>query len=57
LVGKQRDGLRRVKIADNSLLLIEKRELHQIRNTGRRHLRTINFYAPPAYDDKGAPRA
>jgi mannose-6-phosphate isomerase-like protein (cupin superfamily) len=57
IVGKKQDRLRRVKIADNSLLLIEKGELHQIRNTSRRHLRTINFYAPPAYDDKGEPRA
>ena len=56
IIGKNRDSLRRVKLAENSLLLIEKGELHQIRNTGRRHLRTINFYAPPAYDDTGEPR-
>jgi mannose-6-phosphate isomerase-like protein (cupin superfamily) len=53
LIGKRRTALRRVKLAANSLLLIEKAELHQIRNTGRRPLRTINFYSPPAYDAEG----
>jgi mannose-6-phosphate isomerase-like protein (cupin superfamily) len=49
-IGKRHAQLRRVKLAENSLLLIEKGELHQIKNTGRKLLRTINFYAPPAYD-------
>jgi hypothetical protein len=47
--------MRRVKIGQHSLLLIVKGELHQIRNTGRGKLRTINFYAPPAYDEEGQP--
>jgi mannose-6-phosphate isomerase-like protein (cupin superfamily) len=55
VIGKKRGQLRRVKIGENSLLLIEKGELHQIKNTGRRNLRTINFYAPPAYNDQGEP--
>jgi mannose-6-phosphate isomerase-like protein (cupin superfamily) len=55
LIGKRGSRLRRVKIGENSLLLIEKGELHQIRNTGRKHLRTLNFYAPPAYDESGEP--
>ena len=50
LLGKRRDQLRRVALRTNSLLLIEKRELHQIKNTGKRSLVTINFYVPPAYD-------
>ena len=49
-IGRRRGALRRVKLSKNSLLLIEKGDLHQIRNTGQRPLRTINFYTPPAYD-------
>jgi mannose-6-phosphate isomerase-like protein (cupin superfamily) len=55
IIGKRKRSLRRVKLAEHSLLMIEKGELHQIKNTGRRNLRTINFYAPPAYDDAGQP--
>jgi mannose-6-phosphate isomerase-like protein (cupin superfamily) len=54
-IGKRRGQLRRIKLQANALLVIEKGELHQIRNTGTRSLRTINFYAPPAYDDQGEP--
>jgi mannose-6-phosphate isomerase-like protein (cupin superfamily) len=32
-----------------SLLLIEAGETHEIMNTGANVLRTLNFYAPPAY--------
>ena len=48
LVNKRRLTLRR-----NSLLLIEKGELHQIRNEGRSPLVTVNFYSPPAYTKSG----
>jgi mannose-6-phosphate isomerase-like protein (cupin superfamily) len=51
VVGKKRGALRRVKLKKNSLVVIEKGELHQIRNTGR-----LNFYVPPAYDKQGEPR-
>jgi mannose-6-phosphate isomerase-like protein (cupin superfamily) len=44
---------RTVKLRDGSLLLIERGEMHQITNTGRGELVTINFYAPPAYDADG----
>jgi mannose-6-phosphate isomerase-like protein (cupin superfamily) len=54
-IGKRRDQLRRIELDEGSLLIIEKGELHQIVNTGRRALRTINFYAPPAYDSDGEP--
>ena len=54
-IGKRRGQLRRVKIEIGSLLIIEKGELHQIINTGKRALRTINFYTPPAYDSEGEP--
>jgi mannose-6-phosphate isomerase-like protein (cupin superfamily) len=43
----------RTKLQPNSLLVIERGELHQIKNTGRRQLATINIYVPPAYDREG----
>lgn len=36
------------------LLLIEKGERHEIRNTGARALRTLVIYTPPAYKKSGA---
>jgi hypothetical protein len=38
-----------------SLLFIERREKHEVRNTGRSLLRTLNFYVPPAYKTNGDP--
>jgi oxalate decarboxylase/phosphoglucose isomerase-like protein (cupin superfamily) len=35
------------------LLLIERGDRHEIRNTGRGLLRTLNWYVPPAYDRRG----
>jgi mannose-6-phosphate isomerase-like protein (cupin superfamily) len=35
------------------LLLIEHGEQHEIRNTGRTPLQTLNFYSPPAYRADG----
>jgi mannose-6-phosphate isomerase-like protein (cupin superfamily) len=32
-----------------SLVLIERGEVHEIRNTGRTALKTLNIYVPPAY--------
>lgn len=55
VIGKRPGALRRAKFAKNSLLLIEKGELHQIKNTGKKSLVTLNFYAPPAYDKDGEP--
>ena len=46
----------RIAIREGSLLLIEKREPHQIKNTGRNNLVTLNFYAPPAYTSDGEVR-
>lgn len=56
LIGKSRRSMRRVPLARNALLVIEKGELHQIKNTGRRALVTMNFYVPAAYDEDGEPR-
>jgi mannose-6-phosphate isomerase-like protein (cupin superfamily) len=36
-----------------SLLLIEHGERHEIRNTARGPLKTLNFYTPPAYTAAG----
>lgn len=44
---------RSLSLKPGSLLLIEKNEPHQITNTGRVPLVTINFYAPPAYTSEG----
>ena len=55
-IGKKSGRLRRVALKTGSLLLIEAGELHQIKNTGRRAMKTLNFYAPPAYDAEGEPR-
>ena len=52
LVGRVRHKLRA-----GSLLLIERKEKHQVSNTGRGLLRTLNFYVPPAYRKDGNPRS
>lgn len=52
-VGRRKGATRRIPLSENSLLLIEKGELHQIRNTGKKTLSTISFYAPPAYNRHG----
>ena len=38
-----------VPLETNTLLLVEAGETHEILNTGEQALRTLNFYAPPAY--------
>mgnify|MGYP003577498054 CR=1 FL=1 len=38
-----------------SLLVIERGERHEIRNTGRTRLKTVNLYYPPAYDRQEEP--
>lgn len=44
---------RRVPLRAGTLLVIEKRERHEVRNTGRTLLKTLNFYYPPAFDSEG----
>ena len=46
---------KRVPLKAGTLLVIEKRERHEIRNTGRTLLKTLNFYYPPAFDGEGDP--
>lgn len=54
--GRARVEGRRVSLKTGSLLLVEKGEAHQITNTGRAPLVTLNFYAPPAYTRGGVVR-
>jgi mannose-6-phosphate isomerase-like protein (cupin superfamily) len=44
---------RRVALKSGSLLLIERGDRHEIRNTGRTPLRTLSVYVPPAYTTQG----
>lgn len=46
---------RNYKLSAGSLLLIEHKDRHEIRNTGRILLRTLNIYVPPAYTPEGDP--
>lgn len=46
---------RRHPLRPGTLLLIERGETHEVRNTGRTPLRTLNIYAPPAYRRDGEP--
>ena len=46
---------KRIPLRAGSLLLIERGEQHEIRNTGKELLRTLNVYVPPAYARGGNP--
>ena len=46
------DG-RRHTLRTGTLILIERGNRHEIRNTGRTPLRTLNIYVPPAYTKGG----
>jgi mannose-6-phosphate isomerase-like protein (cupin superfamily) len=48
---------KRYPLRSGTLLLIERGDRHEIRNTGRSPLQTLNFYSPPAYTAEGNPRA
>jgi mannose-6-phosphate isomerase-like protein (cupin superfamily) len=54
--GVARVGKRKVQLRENSLLLIEKGEVHQIVAGKRASLVTLNIYVPPAYEPGGEPR-
>ena len=51
--GIARVNKRRYALSAGSLLLIERGDEHEIRNTGRGLMKTLNVYVPPAYDSKG----
>jgi mannose-6-phosphate isomerase-like protein (cupin superfamily) len=44
---------RRIALTRGRLMLIERGDRHEIRNTGRGLLRTLNLYVPPAYTPRG----
>jgi mannose-6-phosphate isomerase-like protein (cupin superfamily) len=44
---------RRHALRAGSLILLERGERHEIRNTGHTPLRTLNLYVPPAYTKAG----
>jgi mannose-6-phosphate isomerase-like protein (cupin superfamily) len=46
---------KRLSLRRGTVLLIERGEKHEIRNTGRAPLRTLNFYTPPAYTGDAEP--
>ena len=43
----------RVELREGTLVLIERGDRHEIRNTGDTPLKTLNVYVPPAYTDDG----
>ena|SRR5437870_1566947 len=46
---------KRYPLRAGTLLLIEHGDTHEIRNSGRTPLRTLNVYVPPAYTSAGGP--
>jgi mannose-6-phosphate isomerase-like protein (cupin superfamily) len=48
-------GRKRRRLREGVLLLIEKKDHHEIHNSGRIPLRTLNVYVPPAYTGKREP--
>ena len=46
---------KRQRLRAGTLLLIERGTTHEITNTGRTPLKTLNLYVPPAYTSKGDP--
>jgi mannose-6-phosphate isomerase-like protein (cupin superfamily) len=43
----------RVELCEGTLVLIQRGERHEIRNTGDTPLKTLNVYVPPAYTADG----
>src|SRR5262245_44445522 len=41
------------RLAEGTLLLIKRGIVHEIRNSGRTMLKTLNIYVPPAYTAAG----
>jgi mannose-6-phosphate isomerase-like protein (cupin superfamily) len=51
--GSGRVNGKRYPLKAGTLLLIERKDRHEIKCTGRAPLRTLNFYLPPAYSADG----
>ena len=43
----------RIRLRAGTLLLIQRGDRHEIRNTGKTPLKTLNVYVPPAYTEDG----
>jgi mannose-6-phosphate isomerase-like protein (cupin superfamily) len=48
IVNRKRISLRR-----GTIIVIEKNDEHEVKNTGRSALKTVNVYVPPAYTKRG----
>lgn len=46
-------GRRKHRLRAGTLVLIERGSAHEVRNTGRGLLKTLNVYVPPAYTAEG----
>jgi mannose-6-phosphate isomerase-like protein (cupin superfamily) len=53
--GTARINGKRYGLRAGTLLLVERDDMHEITNTGRVNLRTLNIYVPPAYTKEGEP--
>jgi mannose-6-phosphate isomerase-like protein (cupin superfamily) len=51
--GEVLDEGRRIDLRAGTLILIQRGEKHEIRNTGAGPLRTLNVYVPPTYTEEG----
>ena len=47
---------RRITLKRGVFIVVERRERHEIRNTGNTLLKTLNFYYPPAFTKGGNPK-
>jgi mannose-6-phosphate isomerase-like protein (cupin superfamily) len=56
-VAPLREYPRTKKIKAGSLVVVERRERHQIKNNGRTPPKTLNIYVPPAYAAQGEVKA
>ena len=43
---------KRYPLRAGTLMLIERGDRHEVRNTGRGLMKTLNIYVPPAYDSE-----
>lgn len=48
---------KRYPLRAGTVIVIEKGDTHEIRNTGRGPLKTLNVYVPPEYTPDGEPLA
>jgi mannose-6-phosphate isomerase-like protein (cupin superfamily) len=44
---------KRISLRRGTMLVIERSDEHEVKNTGRAPLKTVNIYVPPAYTKRG----